>query len=170
VLTLRLRSGQALAEHLEGVSHDAVSDYLAQGKSTARQLWELVQPLLNDSEEACLIVDDSVQDKRYSKQIELVRRQYSGAEGGLVRGIGVVNLVHTDGVNGDYYPIDYRIFAPQADGKTKNDHFRDMLINAASNERICAKRVLFDSWYASVDNLKLVVRLGPVFVTTLYGQ
>lgn len=156
-----------LAEHLEGVSHDAVSDYLAQAKSTARQLWELVQPLLNDSESACLIVDDSVQDKRYSKQIELVRKQYSGAEGGLVRGIGVVNLVHTDGTEGGYYPIDYRIYAPQADGKTKNDHFRDMLINAVSHKGIKAKRVLFDSWYASLSNLKLVIRLGLIFVTTL---
>lgn len=156
-----------LAEHLEGVSHDAVSDYLAQAKSTARQLWELVQPLLNDSEQAYLIVDDSVQDKRYSFQIELVRKQYSGAEGGLVRGIGVVNLVHTDGTEGGYYPIDYRIFAPQADGKSKNDHFRDMLINAVSNKGIQAKRVLFDSWYASLSNLKMVIRLGLVFVTTL---
>ena len=156
-----------LAEHLEGVSHDAVSDYLAQAKSTARQLWELVQPLLNDTPEACMIVDDSVQDKRYSKQIELVRRQYSGAEGGLVRGIGVVNLVHTDGTEGGYYPIDYRIYAPQADGKSKNDHFRDMLIAAVSNKGIQAKRVLFDSWYASLSNLKLVIRLGLVFVTTL---
>ena len=157
-----------LAEHLEGVSHDAVSDYLAQAKRGARQLWELVQPLLNDSKQAYLIVDDSVQDKRYSKQIELVRKQYSGAEGGLVRGIGVVKEVHTDGVDGNYYPIDYRDSdAPQADGKTKNDHFRDMLINAVSNKRIRARRVLFDSWYASVDNLKLAVRLGLVFVTTL---
>jgi len=144
-----------LAEHLEGVSHDAVSDYLVRAKSTARQLWELVQPLLSDSEEACLIVDDSVQDKRYSKQIELVRKQYSGAEGGLVRGIGVVTLVHTDGTEGGYYPIDYRIFAPQADGKTKNDHFRDMLLNAVSNKRIRAKRVLLDSWYASTISMPL---------------
>lgn len=45
-----------LAEHLQGVSHDAVSDYLAQAKSTAHQLWELVQPLLNDSEQAYLIL------------------------------------------------------------------------------------------------------------------
>jgi len=156
-----------LAEHLQGVSHDAVSDYLAQARSTAHQLWELVQPLLNDSPQAYLIVDDSVQDKRYSNQIELVRKQYSGAEGGLVRGIGVVNLVHTDGASGNYYPIDYRIYAPQQDGKSKNDHFRDMLVNAISNKRIQARGVLFDSWYASVQNLKLVIRLGLVFVTTL---
>jgi hypothetical protein len=154
-----------LAAHLQGVSHDAVSDYLARAKTTARQLWELVAPLLNDTEHAYLIVDDSVQDKRYSRQIELVQPQYSGAAGGVVRGIGVVNLIHTDGV--DYYPIDFRIYAPKADGKTKNDHFRDMLISAVANKGLKAKRVLFESWYASVDNLKLVVRLGLVFVTTL---
>jgi hypothetical protein len=158
-----------LAKHLQGVSHDAISDYLAQSKITAHQLWELVQPLVRetDSETAYLIIDDSVQDKRYSNQIELVKKQYSGAEGGLVRGIGVVNLLHTDGVGGNYYPIDYRNYAPQQDGKTKNEHFRDMLIGAVSAKGIRAKRVLFDSWYGSVDNLKLVVRLGMVFVTTL---
>lgn len=154
-----------LAAHLEGVSHDTVSDYLARAKITAAHLWELVRPLLNDTEQSYLIVDDSVQDKRYSRHIELVQPQYSGAAGGIVRGIGVVNLIHTDG--SDYYPIDFRIFAPKADGKTKNDHFRDMLINAVANKRLHTKRVLFDSWYASVDNLKLVTRLGLVFVTTL---
>ena len=35
-----------LADHLEGVSHDAVTDYLARAKLTARQLWELAAPLL----------------------------------------------------------------------------------------------------------------------------
>ena len=79
-----------LAEHLEGVSHDAISDYLQRERLTARGLWELVQPLLKDSEEAYLIVDDSVQNKQYSRKIELVKKQYSGAAHGLVRGIGVV--------------------------------------------------------------------------------
>ncbi len=154
-----------LAEHLEGVSHDAISDYLQRDKLTARSLWELVQPLLNDSEAAYLIVDDSVQNKQYSRKIELVKKQYSGAAHGLVRGIGVVNLVHSDG--DDFYPIDYRVYAPEADGKTKNNHFREMLLRAKSDKQIQARTLLFDSWYASVDNLKLLVRLDMFFVTTL---
>src|SRR5258706_14239502 len=93
-----------LAEHLEGVSHDSVSDLLQKGRMTANRLWQLVQPLLNDSEDAYLIIDDSVQNKQYSQKIGLVRQQYSGAEHGLVRGIGVVNLVHSDGK--EFYPID----------------------------------------------------------------
>jgi hypothetical protein len=50
---------------------------------------------LQDSADACLIVDDSVQNEHYSHKIELVKRQYSGAEHGLVRGIGVINLLHS---------------------------------------------------------------------------
>lgn len=97
--------------------------------------------MINDSEHAFLIADDSVQDKRYSRFIELVRNQYSGTEHGLVCGIGVVNLVHSSGAAGDFYPIDYRIYAPETDGKTKNDHFRDMLVHALADKRIQAKTV-----------------------------
>lgn len=159
-----------LANHLQGeqaVSHDAVSDYLRREKLTPHGLWELVAPLLNDSPQAYLIVDDSVQDKRYSTKIELVKHQYSGAEGGLVRGIGVVNLVHTSGQAGDFYPIDYRVYSPESDGKTKHQHFQEMLVRAKSDKRLQARTVLFDSWYASADTLKLLVRLELVFITTL---
>lgn len=154
-----------LADHLQGVSHDAVSDYLGREKATARQVWELAQRVIKDGEGAYLLVDDSVQDKRYARKIELVKNQYSGAEHGLVNGIDVVNLVHSDGK--DFAPIDYRIYAPTQDGKTKNDHFQDMLVAAKHDKGIEANTVLMDSWYASVGNLKLIHRMGMVFVTTL---
>jgi hypothetical protein len=160
-------TGTNLAEHLDEVSHDTITDYLQTERLTARTLWELVEGLIADSPDAFLIVDDSVQDKRYSRFIELVKLQYSGAEHGLVRGIGIVNLVHSAGAEQDFYPIDYRIYAPDQDGKTKNEHFIEMVRNALSDKRIHAKRILFDTWYASADNLKLVHRLGLTFFTTL---
>ena len=42
-----------------------------------------------------------------------------------------------------------------------------MLLRAKSDKRLQANPVLFDSWYASVDNLKMIHRLGMVFVSTL---
>lgn len=126
-----------------------------------------MERLIQDSPEAFLRVDDSVQDKCYSRFIELVKLQYSGAEHGLVRGISIVNLVHSAGKRKDFYPIDYRIYAPDQDGKTKNEHFAEMLINAVFAKKIQAKRIWFDSWYASAENLKLVQRLGLSFFTTL---
>ena len=159
-----------LANHLDGeaaTSHDTISDYLRREKLTPRRLWEVVQPLLHDSAQSYLVVDDSVQNKQYSQKIELVKLQYSGAEGGLVRGIGVVNLLHTSGEAGDFFPIDFRVYSPETDGKTKNEHFLEMLIRAKSDKCLKANTVLFDSWYSSVDNLKVIHRLGMVFISTL---
>lgn len=155
-----------LADHLEKISHDVVTDYLQRERLTARHSWQLAQQLIEDFPESYLIVDDSVQNKQYSKSIEMVKRQYSGAVGGLVRGIGVVNLVHTNG-KGDFCPIDYRIYAKEYDGKTKNDHFQEMLIRAVYDKQVKARTILFDSWYASCSNLKLINRLQLVFYTTL---
>ena len=45
-----------LAEHLEGTSHDVVSNYLKRERHTARHRWELVEGLIDDSPDAYLIM------------------------------------------------------------------------------------------------------------------
>ena len=102
----------SLAEHLEDVSHDVVNDFLHQKRFLPREVWQLVKDRSEDSQDAVLLVEDSVQDKRYSRFIELVRAQYSGNEQRVLKGIGVVNLGHSAGKEADYYPIDYRVYAP----------------------------------------------------------
>jgi hypothetical protein len=144
-----------------------VTDFLQNSKFTPKDVWNLVKDRIDDSEEAFLLVDDSVQNKQYSQSIETVKLQYSGNEHGLVKGIGLVNLVHTNGFEGEFYPIDYRLYDPEADGKTKNEHFREMFIRANSDKQIKARNIAFDSWYASVDNLKMIHRSGWTFYTTL---
>ena len=156
-----------LSAHLENVSHDAVTDFLQNSEFSPAQLWELVKERIDDRAEAFLLVDDSVQDKRYSEFIELVKLQYSGNEHGLVKGIGLVNLIHTNGAEGDHFPIDYRVYAPDVDGKTKNEHFQEMFLQAHSDKQIKARKIAFDSWYASVENLKLIHRNDWTFFTTL---
>ena len=93
-----------LAAHLPDVSHDKVNRFLRNNTFSSSQLTELVAPLLHDSPEAFLLVDDSVQDKRYSRFIEVAKRQYSGNVHGMVTGIGLVNLVHSSGEAGDFLP------------------------------------------------------------------
>lgn len=75
---------------------------------------EVVEP----DENGYIIFDDSVLDKRYSEEIEIVRRQYSGKEHGVVKGIGVVSCVYVNPKLQKFWVIDYRIFHPDADGKT----------------------------------------------------
>jgi len=159
-----------LAEHLEDVSHDVVNDLLRQKRFMPREVWRLVKDRIDDSQDAFLIVDDSVHDKRYSRFIELVRAQYSGNEHGVVRGIGVVSLVHSAGKDADFYPIDYRVYAPEVDGKTKNDHLHEMFVNAVEQKQIQARTIVFDGWYASAENLKLIHRRHWTFFTTLKSK
>lgn len=64
-----------LSEHLEDVIHDVVSNFLKRNRITAREVWVLVKGLVNNTPESFLIIDDSVQNKQYSKSIELVKKQ-----------------------------------------------------------------------------------------------
>ena len=104
-----------LAVHLPDASHDQVNRFLRTSRLLVRQLRELVQPLLPDSHEAFLLMDDRVQDKRYSCFIEVAKRPYSGNAHGMVTGIGLVNLVHRSGETGDFLPPDYGLSAPSHD-------------------------------------------------------
>ncbi len=67
-----------LANHLDGVSHDRINRYLRGEKLTPRLLWDNIALLIKPSENAYILFDDTVLDKRYSASIELARRQYSG--------------------------------------------------------------------------------------------
>ena len=156
-----------LADHKANLSHDAVSDFLRRERFTPSQLWEVVHPHIEDSKNAAIIVDDSVQNKQYSRFIELVKCQYSGNEHGTVRGIGLVNFVHSAGNDEDFWPIDYRIYHPDTDGKTKNDHFQEMFKRLITHKNIQTRTILFDSWYGSMDNIKLIHRNDWTFFTTL---
>lgn len=105
--------------------------------------------LKQDDSKSYLICDDSVQDKRYSRFKELVKKQYSGNEHRTVKCIGLVNLIHSSGKDGDFYLIDYRIYSPDSDCKTKNDHFQEMFLRAITDKGLKARTILFDSCEAA---------------------
>jgi hypothetical protein len=79
----------------------------------------------------------------------------------------VVSLVHSAGKDHPFYPIDYRVYAPDIDGKTKNAHFQEMFVHALDQKQLRAHTILFDGWYASAENLKLIHRRKRTFFTTL---
>jgi hypothetical protein len=145
-----------LAEHLETISHDAINYYLKREKLTARLLWDNVKEVVEPDPNGYIIFDDSVLDKRYSEEIEIVRRQYSGNEHGVLKGIGVVSCVYVNPTIQRFWVIDYRIFNPDADGKTKIDHVKDMLQNLVYHKLLPFDTVLMDTWYA-VNNLMLYI-------------
>jgi hypothetical protein len=145
-----------LAEHLENISHDKINYYLKKEKLTPRLLWDNVKDVIMTDDNGYVIFDDSVLDKRYSEEIEIVRRQYSGNEHSVLKGIGVVSCVYVNPKLQRFWVVDYRIFNPDADGKTKIDHVKDMLQNLVYHKLLPFDTVLMDTWYA-VHNLMLYI-------------
>ena len=56
-----------LAEHLENISHDKINYYLKNEKLTPRLLWDNAHDLIVVDEDAHIIFDDTVVDKRFSE-------------------------------------------------------------------------------------------------------
>jgi hypothetical protein len=151
------------ADHAQAWSHDTVGRYLRGDRITPRLVWENVRDDIDFSDEGFLVFDDTVLDKRHSRQIEAVRRQYSGNAKAIIRGIGLVTCVYVNPETDRFWVIDYRIFAPDEDGKTKVDHVRDMLTNAVHQKRLPFRAVLMDAWYAALPIMLQVERSGKLY-------
>lgn len=135
------------------LSHDSISRWLTEQHVQPKDLWVAARKEVLDKP-GVLVFDDVVIDKSRSGQTELVNWQYSGAKHDITKGIGVVNAIWQITPE-NYVPIDYRIWNPPEDGKTKNHHFREML-GSVKERGLNPDMVVADSWYASLDNLKAV--------------
>ncbi len=147
-------------------SHDSVNRLLYRLPSDPEVLWR-ESARFTDMRDGVLILDDSTLDKPYAKKIQMVTYHWSGKHHGVVKGINLVTLLWTDGDS--HIPCDYRIYCKEDDGKTQNDHFKEML-HKAKERGACPGYVLFDSWYAGLENLKLIRELGWQWFTRLKGN
>ncbi len=134
-------------------AHDAFTRLLSRQPPDTEALWQEAQ-LLVRPREGVLIVDDITLDKPYATKMELVTYHWSGKHHRVVKGINLITLLWTDGEA--YIPCDFRVY----DGKqSKNAQFRAM-VSEAVERGFAPAMMLFDSRYASVENLKMVHRLG----------
>lgn len=146
------------------LSHDSISRWLQESHCQPRDIWQKAKSHVLSSR-GVLIADDTILDKQRSDKIELVRYQYSGTVHDVIKGIGMLNFLWVDEEN-EVCPMDVRIYEPKEDGKTKNDHFRELL-RLAKEREVKPEAVIADSWYSSLDNLKYIRDLGWNFVMGL---
>ena len=155
------------AEHTEKFSHDMANRYLAEDEIRPRLVWENVKGEVVQTPYGYLVFDDTVLDKNFSHKIELVRRQYSGNAHGVIKGIGVVTCVYVNPQNDQFWIIDYRIYDPAGDGKTKLDHVQEMLRNSVFQKQLEFWAVLMDTWYATKDILLQIEKYHKIYYCPL---
>ncbi|MGD1806223.1 IS701 family transposase [Dapis sp. BLCC M126] len=156
-----------LANHLENVSHDKINRYLKIQNFDNQDLWRNVKKEIIANTEGYLIFDDTVINKKHSNKIELVRRQYSGNEHQVVRGIGIVNCIYFNPKIEQFWLIDYRIYDPDTDKKTKIDHVEEMILCVVNQKKLPFKTVLMDSWYATQRLMGLIDNMEKIYYCPL---
>ena len=155
-----------LSELLEGeVSHDQVTRYLAGPTKTARDLWQTVKALVRDVQTAAgvLIIDDSIEEKPYTDENEIVCWHYDHSKDRLLKGINFLTALYSS--KGVSVPVGFHLVAKTEkyiDAKTQKEKRRSPvsknavcheLIKQAVRNRISFRFVLFDVWFASAETM-----------------
>jgi hypothetical protein len=158
-----------LSELLEGeVSHDQVTRYLASAKKTASDLWRTVKAFVREvqSEAGVLILDDSLEEKPYTDENDIICWHYDHSKDRMLKGINFLTALYgSQGVN---VPVGFHLVAKTEkylDPKTqkekrrspvsKNEVCQDLIKQAVTN-RIPFRFVLFDVWFASADTMRFI--------------
>jgi len=87
------------------VSHDKVTRFLSEEAPDSRVLWRLVKPLVRElekeeeeeeeEEEGVLIIDDTIEEKPYTDESELVCWHYDHSKGRNAKGINLLSARFT---------------------------------------------------------------------------
>lgn len=163
-------TGTGLAALLEGqVSHDRIQRFLAGRDFTSADLWLLVKPHVRaiEQDEAVLIIDDSIAEKPYTDENDIIAWHYDHSQGHSVKGINFLSALYYAPGPDISLPVGFRVVAKteqyvDKDGQpkrrsplSKNEHYQSLIRQAHTN-RVRFHYVLNDVWYASAENMMFV--------------
>ena len=150
------------------ISHDSVQRFLAGERQTSVHLWQVVKSHVRkiESSEGVVIVDDSIAEKPYTDENEIICWHCDHSQQRNVKGINFVTcLYHNSGVS---LPVGFELIAKtehytdpkegkekRRSPKTKNEYYREMTHQALRNQ-IQFKYVLNDVWFSAADNMNFV--------------
>lgn len=158
-----------LGRLLEGeISHDQVTRFLASAPKTSADLWRQAKPLLRQVESAAgvLIIDDSIEEKPYTDENELICWHWDHSQNRAVKGLQFLTAFYA--TTQLKLPLAFDLvtktetFVDPKTGKTKrrstiskNERAR-MLLHICVHNQVQFTYVLSDLWYSSADNMKYI--------------
>ena len=165
------------------ISHDQVQRSLAGEPQTSADLWRIAKPHVRkiESEDGVAIVDDSIAEKPYTDENDIICWHYDHAQQRTVKGINFVTcLYYSQGVS---LPVGFELVRKthryidpkngkekRRSDKTKNEMYRELLQQVVRNQ-IPFKYALNDIWFASAENMNFVkITLKKEFVMPLKGN
>jgi hypothetical protein len=177
-------SGYATATGLSAVldgeiSHDKVTRFLSEREYRSKDLWREVKWAVRKMEKAdgVLIFDDTIQEKEWTDENEVVCWHFDHCHGRTVKGINLLNaLYHSGEVS---IPVAFEMVrkplqfcdlatrkVKRASEVTKNEQLREMVGTCVANG-LKFRYVLMDSWFAAQENFEFIVKKKKHFIAAL---
>lgn len=169
-----------------GYSHDQISRFLAQGSFDNKDFWKCVKALIRkvESEEAVLIIDDTIEEKPHSTENDLICWHFDHCTGQNVKGINIINFLYCSPISADtqvnlpcafetirkteqYFDTKNAVFKRRSP-VSKNTIVLERLRTLVQLNHLKFKYVVWDSWFSSKENLDFIHRqLRKLFVVAL---
>lgn len=169
-----------LSAMLEGqVSHDRITRFLAERDYTSKDLWRQVKSTVRRIEdgEGVLIFDDTIQEKAWTDESDLICWHYDHCQGRSVKGINLLNALYH--CNGRSIPVAFELVTKpyqycdlvtrqvkRKSAKTKNELMREM-IGVCIQNALKFRFVLMDSWFAAQENFEYITGKRKHFIAAL---
>ena len=165
------------------VSHDQVTRFLSEREYTSKDLWQAVKPMVRkvEREDAVLIFDDTLQEKPYTDENEVMCWHYDHSKGRAVQGFNLLNcLYHVGDIS---IPVAFELIRKpleycdlkthkrkRASLVTKNELMRSIL-DVCVHNKLKFRFVLFDIWFSSKANMCHIKQtLKKDFICALKGN
>ena len=161
------------------VSHDQVTRFLSAQDYTSKDLWQQVKSTVRsvEQDDGVLIFDDTIQEKAWTDESELMCWHFDHCSGRNVKGINLLTaLYHHNQMSIPVAfelvkkPIEYSDLASKKrrrkSEKTKNEMVREMIETCIGNS-LKFRFVLMDSWFSSEENFEFITAKGKHFIAAL---
>jgi len=98
-----------LSDILDELSHDQVTRFLKSEEFNSKILWQEVKKVLRDveSKDGVLIFDDTIQEKKWTKENEIISWHYDHKVGKAVKGVNILNCLYYN--NGISIPVGFEV-------------------------------------------------------------
>jgi hypothetical protein len=162
------------------ISHDAITRFLSEEVKDSKTLWLKIKKQVRqcENDEACLVFDDTVIEKEYMDENDIVCWHWDHTKGRHVKGINLLTSLYISVYERKLVriPIGYEIIAKteryfdeeenkekRKSEKAKNGMMREM-ISAQIKNRVKFRYILADSWFSSTENMKFIHKRKKVFI------
>lgn len=181
--TMNQATATGLSKVVDGaVSHDQRTRLLSENEFTSKDLWQSVKPLVrrHQTEEGCLIFDDSTIEKKYTDENALICWHFDHSSDRAVKGINLLTAFYHTHKAGEELPLRVPVgfqlvlktlhFCDVKSKKerrqspfTKNEMLRQM-VGQSIHDQLKFRYILADSWFASSGNMLFIHRRKKFFI------